>query len=82
MRVSESTSCSFAEASLDALWLGAEEAFAGGERVVFGYDAAAGYVIADSDGNQEAGMVIKLAGIRSDTRIAAIDFVFSDPVVV
>lgn len=49
---------------------------------VFGYDAAAGYVIADSDGNQEADMVIKLAGIRSDTRIAAIDFVYSDPIVV
>lgn len=67
------------QADFAAVSSAAATEFTAGARVVFGFDGKAGYVLADSDGDQLADLVIELTGVRSATRIAASDFDFNLP---
>ena len=48
-----------------------------GKRVVVGSDGQHGYVLADSDADGQADMLIQLAGIKASNKIAIADFVFN-----
>lgn len=65
------------QASLEALLESAGEAFTQGSQIVFGSDGRKGYVAVDSDGDRQADMLIELAGIKSASKMAVSDFLFS-----
>lgn len=64
------------QASLEALLESTGDAFTQGSQVVFGTDGRKGYVVVDSDGDNQADMLIELAGIKNVNKLAVSDFSF------
>lgn len=65
------------QASLDAFETLAAAELQAGKRVVVGSDGQHGYVLADSDADGQADMLIQLTGIKASNKIAIADFVFN-----